>query len=1301
MSTTTQVRPPASARYEDFAEKQLALARRRIRFLDLASAGLVLATGALAYAVVMAILDRWLELPALTRQVAFTIGAVAAGIYAGIAIIRRLLQRINPYFAARHIERTLPEAKNSLVNWLDLRGQLSPGSIRSAVSHRAAKDLARADLDQAISARRTAWLGGGTLVLLGAVAVLFLQGPPQFYSLMRRAFAPFGGAALESRTRITVLQPVGGNATIPVGRTASFSIRVDGRIPDRDQPDAVKFHLRYQPDVPYEEREPEPGEIVGDYGVTVPAYEVHNGFFYKVTAGDAETPEYHIQVRATPLITDFDVTYHFRPYLNRGDEKSRDPNLEAVRGTEVTIVAHTNRQIKEGRLDIIDDRTIAAELLPGDPKALRFQFVIDHDGKYQVSFTARDGDKSGDTTPYTIKAIPDHEPIVELRKPGRDIVLPANGVLRLAGSATDDFGLTAMRLQLLVTRPPAQVFSYRLGKSFRLEDGSYPKRLDYQDFIELAKVKDSSGRGLQPGQVIEYWLEALDNCDYPDGKPHVGRTPRYKIQIVDPQEQKQEARDRQEAQQDKQNHERQQDQQLEGQDEKRPEQDKEAGQEKQDQAKKDQQQQKDKEKEGDKDKGNQGDKDKDLDSKAEQLSKAIQAQEKQNQDRSSSDQQKSGGGKEEKQSDKQSGKDGEQKDQEQKSGAGQGQKQSQDKAGQEGKQNGSAGAKKEDRGDQKSQPNEAGDKEREAGEQKSGDSKQAGKENETKDQGQRDQQQAGKDAQGKEESKRNDGDKSAADKAKDNGKEGMKEGQTNKGQESQNQGGAGEKKASADGKKQTGRQDQKADNQSGNATDEGDKNAEQKSTAANQGAKSGSQNKPGADRKKDSADGKKETGRGDQKADSQKTDSQSSKNEEGDKNTEQKSAAAKQGDKREVREAQGQDQQAGKPQGTEKSARDNKTEPGKDAKDGMKDKKQESGGNEAAQAGAKENEKKDSQRGAGEGKDNEKQAARKDGKRENGTGQPDNGDKGGQERAASTKGRDGKTDGKTVEKDITDQDVPELLRALKEGNASVRRETAEQLKDARDKIKDPKLRQAIDDAIKESGQLGKSEGRPGKLEQGRSADQKARESRGEKSDGKTGEQKADGAQQDAKRDSRDALQGQKSAGQQVGQEGMKGKESGQGNQQQAQGTSTNSSITGQRRGQATDPEADGKGSPADPRFQRKAGVLQLEDIKKHISKDVLKRANMTEEEYRQWLAAYQKKLEREGNQKGNEERLIDPRLTGTKGASRGARQVKSNSKEDRFQHASQTEPPPEYRDIYREFTEKLSGLPPEPGKDKK
>lgn len=558
------------SKYDTVVEQQLDRVRNRIRTLDVTVGLLGFVAGTLIYALVLAALDRWLELSSLTRQLAFAGYALAALAYLAWAVVLPLTRRLNPYYAARQVEQAIPDAKNSVVNWLDLHDDNLPNAIHGALGARAARDLTQTDLEHAVSSRRAAWLGalvGG--LFLTCLVLLVVWGNRPFLSLLGRSFLPFSEITTATRTRLTILRPSGGDAVVPVDQSVHFLVYVDGRVPEPGRPDSLKLLLRYQQGDPYEEQSLE-RETGREWITTVPAFRVQNGFFYKIKGGDAVTQEYHVRVRSTPLITGFEVAYHYREYLGFTDDVSRDPNLKAHRGTHVTVTARANRATKpeasylELSLSGVKKR-VPALPVDDDPQSLRFAFTIDQDGTYQIHFTTTEGEKNPDPMPYAIQAIPDRAPTIEITKPGEDVTLPVNGLLKLEGTATDDIGVAAITLRMRVEGGPTlQPKRYRDGKSFRLVDGSHPRVLEYRDFVELAKLVDVDGKRvtLVPKQVIEYWLEAADGGDYP--APHVAESKRYKVIIAEkpPLDQQQQNQQRQQAEQEQRQHEGQQDEQI-------------------------------------------------------------------------------------------------------------------------------------------------------------------------------------------------------------------------------------------------------------------------------------------------------------------------------------------------------------------------------------------------------------------------------------------------------------------------------------------------------------------------------------------------------------------------------------------------------------------------------------------------------------------------------------------------------------------------------------------------------------------
>ncbi len=705
-------KPATGAKYESFLEERITRTRHKIRALDVVAAGLGLFSGVLAYGLVMALLDKSLEgLPAVARLVAFGVFTLAALGYVGLVLVMPFFRRVNPYFAARELERTVPGAKNSVINWLDLRDENLPPAIRQAVGRRAAKDLAKADVDRAVSKRRVVWMGAVAGSLFLAVVMLFLFAPGQFWSLMGRAFAPFLDGSLASQTQITIVQPEGGNTTVAVNHPVTIAVRVTGRtppaatwrgpialdvqtdaagrirgyrnVPADVDPNVLMLHMRYSRQDPYTQLALE-HDVDNEWKVTVPAGRVLNGFSYRVTGNDAQTREYQVKVTSTPLVTKFDVTYDYPDWVRRRQSTSDDPNLKAVRDTQVSLVVHTNRPLKEGYLDTEiggDKKTLEGKILPGDPEAVAFRFpltqsggyrvrftsttgeryeepirytidalassvvtfeyrkylghaeqtftvthlpnltalrgtkaridyrasqavdggqldvlvgkkrttlkartdarspevlhfpdlVIDQDGSYQLRYTDRKGKEFVDPVVYPIKALPDSPPRVELTQPGKDVSLPANGVLKLEGSANDDFGLTNLTLRLWVshdnTTTKLEPKVYRDGQVLKTGKGRYPLHLDYKDFVELAKVRPAERTPftLKPGMVIDYWLEATDNCDYPDPKGQVGESKHYKVTILPPEDKQKQQQQKDQAKQEQQKHEQKQDEKLKNQ----------------------------------------------------------------------------------------------------------------------------------------------------------------------------------------------------------------------------------------------------------------------------------------------------------------------------------------------------------------------------------------------------------------------------------------------------------------------------------------------------------------------------------------------------------------------------------------------------------------------------------------------------------------------------------------------------------------------------------------------------------------
>jgi hypothetical protein len=559
-----RVKSAPANKHDAFVAGQLAQAEKRIRLLDLLAGLLGYAALSLAFLVGMVVGDSKLMLSPLLRQTALYLFLAGSGVYWFCVVLRPLRLRVNPYYAARQVEQLLPHAKNSIVNWVDLHEQPLPPAIRGALGQRAAKDLARVDLDRAISGRRIAALGAcAALLIVAFLTSFFVLGPAPFFSLLKRTVNPFGVAGVPTRTQLTLLKPEGGDAILTVGNGIPFVVEVGGKVPKPNAADAVKLWYRHEEGDPWLER-PLIQEPSREWTTMLPPGEVRNGFWYKISGGDAITPEHRVSVRAAAALTDFRATYHFRSYVARVDEIRRERELKELRGTEILLRVRTNRTLREGRLDFEGKngkKSVPAVVDPNEPHTLHGRFLLDEDGKYRLSFTSTENEVYHDPTAYAVTALPDNPPQVELSKPGQDIRLPADGILRLEGKASDDIGVKSLVLKMqVVGGDKLRSQSYRTEERMRLADGGYPREVEYEDYVELSTVRGEDGRALalRGGMELEYWLEARDACDYPSANITESKHFRVLLTEAEKNEAKQK-QDKKQAENDKKQHERKQD----------------------------------------------------------------------------------------------------------------------------------------------------------------------------------------------------------------------------------------------------------------------------------------------------------------------------------------------------------------------------------------------------------------------------------------------------------------------------------------------------------------------------------------------------------------------------------------------------------------------------------------------------------------------------------------------------------------------------------------------------------------------
>ena len=511
----TPVPPPTE--YEVVIERRLQETRRQVKGVDLAGGVLTLSIGVLTFLLLAAAIDHWLVAGGLGFWGRLVLWLALVGM-AAFCFVRQILpplvHRINPVFAADTIEKSQQSLKNSLINFLLLRGRRHEVAlpVYRAMEYRAAADLSGVELDTAVDRTHVIRLG---YVLVGVLAVFSLYlmvSPKNPIRSAVRVLWPW--SAVEAPTRVSIRSVQPGDAVAFHDDSIAVSAEVSGlregepvlliystsdgqsvdqAVPMKRPEGEYRFQCRLPPG--------EPG--------------LQQNLAYYLTAGDYRTPGYRVDVQIAPAIVVDTVSYRYPAYTGIADQTvERQGDLRAIEGTEVTIRATTNTDIKPGTA-VIDRGCTGRNELPmtGEGRTAIGRLTLHINPKdgvgpefdsYQLRFADLSGRQNARPVRYRIDVIGDMPPDVRLVEPKeKEVQVSENGKLMIGVRAEDpDFGLRRVTLcarcqdkslpitPLLEKKAPAKPWPGAFSATYSFE----PSQL-----------------GLKAGDRVKYWAEAEDN----------------------------------------------------------------------------------------------------------------------------------------------------------------------------------------------------------------------------------------------------------------------------------------------------------------------------------------------------------------------------------------------------------------------------------------------------------------------------------------------------------------------------------------------------------------------------------------------------------------------------------------------------------------------------------------------------------------------------------------------------------------------------------------------------------------------
>jgi hypothetical protein len=259
-------------------------------------------------------------------------------------------------------------------------------------------------------------------------------------------------------------------------------------------------------------RKEKPKEKDFDFGYTFK--EVKRSFDYYVEAEGIKSDQYRVKVVDKPRVIDLKLTFNYPKYtrLQTVVLDENDGNINAVKGTEVTIEAKSNKPLKSASL--IFKEAVEKDMQVERNKATA-QIRILKDDSYHIQLSDSSDNKNQDPIEYTITAVSDDYPQVEIIEPGEDRDLTENMTLRLFIKAEDDYGFSSFKL-IYQTLSAGMISEEEILNI-------HARMLDKSE-VEVDYLWDLSDIGLVPSDVVKYRVEVYDNDNVSGPKKGVSKS---------------------------------------------------------------------------------------------------------------------------------------------------------------------------------------------------------------------------------------------------------------------------------------------------------------------------------------------------------------------------------------------------------------------------------------------------------------------------------------------------------------------------------------------------------------------------------------------------------------------------------------------------------------------------------------------------------------------------------------------------------------------------------------------------------
>ncbi|HGJ65143.1 TPA: hypothetical protein ENS27_07105 [bacterium] len=453
-------------------------------------------------------------------MILFSLTIIASGYF---FLLKTLLKRISVENMAYKIEQTFPELQDRLISSLQLWQKMpenkygySENLIRMTIEEARAIferiDKTKILSDEIRKLKRTLiYLLAGLIPLI----ILIIAFPIAFEQAVQAFTNPFEKDDLLVNAEITKIMP--GNVTIQPLQEVEIIAEVKSSAPE----EAILHIKNDESDWQNMVLKRKGSSLIGSFSYSAKLSNINQSMEYYVSVMDIKSSIYQVKVAQKPVISNLQLEMFYPKYLGMTNQKL-SPNvgdISAPVGTKVSINAESSKDIASSFIIFDhgeapkDNAELKSRMFVSQMRNLNTSFIVKKSGTYYILVTDTDGINNSDPIKYSINAITDQPPNVNITIPGKNITLDSRLLMPLQIDIQDDHGIADIRL-IYQIEGQATKTAISLGRF-----------TEQQTNATIKYIWDINPIQLFPDDVVTYFVEATD-FDNVSG-PNIGRSSVY------------------------------------------------------------------------------------------------------------------------------------------------------------------------------------------------------------------------------------------------------------------------------------------------------------------------------------------------------------------------------------------------------------------------------------------------------------------------------------------------------------------------------------------------------------------------------------------------------------------------------------------------------------------------------------------------------------------------------------------------------------------------------------------------------